>query len=134
MSANGTHIHTGDGLRYANGDRQLYLELLRLFGENKAKRQRELEITWQSIVGRLESDESLEALWESAVIQVHDLKGEARGIGAAALGGLLYGLELAFKERDRAKAEALFPVVKKEWREVALETRRLIDTGTQDAL
>ena len=89
----GEEIEVREGLAYANGDYKFYTELLKIFaGEYEEK--------------HLELQEALKALETSASYRsftrlVHDLKGEARGIGAFMLGELFYSLEQAGKQEEK---------------------------------
>lgn len=66
--------------------------------------------------GSFVSDE--DTRWRAWVAACHGLKGEARGLGATALGEYFYQLELAGKFRDREKIQEIYPLAMEEWERV----------------
>ena len=89
----GEEIEVREGLAYANGDYKFYTELLKIFAGEYEEKHLEL----QKALKALETSAS----YRSFIRLVHDLKGEARGIGAFMLGELFYSLEQAGKQEEK---------------------------------
>ena len=101
-----------EGLRYADMDATFYRQLLLLFAEQQEERQEKLEHLLQNI-----QCQDISA-WSAWVSLCHGLKGEARGLGASALGDDFYQLELAGKAKDKDKIEESYRYTVKEWKKV----------------
>lgn len=107
-------IHSQDGLQYADGDMKFYQDLLTMFAGEKESKAQKLDKALPNLL-----DHANETLWNTFVSQVHGLKGEARGIGAAYLGELFYQLEIAGKQRDKKKIKEIYSVAMEEWQRIA---------------
>lgn len=129
-------IQTQEGLRYADMDADFYRELLALFARQQEARGQNLEGILRKLQnenvfmgnGMHEGDsEECGALWNAWIAACHGLKGEARGLGAAALGGYFYQLELAGRGGDMEKINVLYPDVCDEWEKVVEGIRRALE-------
>lgn len=121
-------IDVREGIRYADMDAAFYRQLLLLFAEQQETQHRKLDTLYQDIKcqnvprsdienGKRQASEYNTA-WKTWVSSCHGLKGEARGLGAAALGTYFYQLELAGKAEDREKIEEIYPQACQEWEKV----------------
>ena len=103
-------IQIQNGMAYANQDKEFYLELLKIFaGEYRGKR-KELE----KYILQIEKS----SFYQSFIRLVHDLKGEARGIGAFSLGEMFFRLEKAGKSEDKDRILSGLPETLKEYEQV----------------
>lgn len=120
-----------DGLRYADGSRDFYRQLLQLFVKNKESQQQKLEAFWEQLrnlpEGKKEEQEERDSLLKKWVSLCHGLKGEARGLGAAALGEVFYQLELAGRSGDVKQMEKYLPAAAALWQETAEGIKRFLD-------
>lgn len=106
-------IHAEKGLQYADGDMEFYQSLLTIFAQEKEEKEEKLNKALQEL-----TDHDKEENWNAFVIQVHGLKGEARGIGAVELGELFYQLEMAGKEKNGTVIEDIYPAAMEEWQRI----------------
>lgn len=97
----GIGMNIESGLMYADDDVAFYQSLLMMFAQEREEKEKKLQETTE---------------YSSFVVQVHGLKGEARGIGADRLGELFYELELAGKEQDEEQIRALYPETMEQWK------------------
>lgn len=95
-------ISVENGLSYAKGDLDMYLELARLFVKDRAK---------QEAIGGLLSEGNL----KDYAIQVHGLKGNARTLGADKLADMAFEHEKESKAGNAAYAEAHFEELRGVW-------------------
>lgn len=119
LSKNGICIR--EGLRYADQDEAFYQKLLVLFAQQQEEERQELEDIRKALVkwrGSLESgggEPEAKEPWYAFVSFCHGRKGEAKGLGASALGDYFYQLELAGRARDREKILDIYPHAVEEW-------------------
>ena len=118
-------------MRYTDGSRDFYRQLLQLFVKNKESQQQKLEAFWEQLrnlpEGKKEEQEERESLLKKWVSLCHGLKGEARGLGAAALGEAFYQLELAGRSGDVKQMEKYLPTAAALWQETAEGIKRFLD-------
>ena len=93
------------GLAYANNEVELYTEILQGFVEEYEEKRRNM----------IASAEDLKNRHGELVNLAHQLKGEARGIGAMHFGESFYTLEKACREKNAEKVQTLLPGVLDEW-------------------
>jgi len=121
-------IDAREGIRYADMDAAFYRQLLMLFARQQEKQQSQLDILCQDIKCQNMPESDFEdhkreapkrlTAWKVWVSSCHGLKGEARGLGASALGAFFYQLELAGRAEDKEKIEQIYPYVCQEWKKV----------------
>ena len=115
----GLGIDVSKGLSYAGNDWNFYLEILNCFIEEYDAK-RELFHTYQK---NLSEDTSFEAFTHL----MHQLKGEARGIGHAELGEKFYQLELASKAHREDMIKALLDATLDLWEQVVTSLKNYLN-------
>lgn len=129
-------IDIREGIRYADMDAAFYSQLLMLFADQQEKQQSKLDRIFRDILHQDMSGPGMEnsgcgtseraMAWKTWVSSCHGLKGEARGLGASALGAYFYQLELAGRVKDIEKIEKVYPQACREWNQVADSIRLTI--------
>lgn len=114
----GLGIDVSKGLSYAGNDWNFYLEILNCFMEEYDAK-RELFYTYQK---NLSEDNSFEAFTHL----MHQLKGEARGIGHARLGEQFYQLELASKAHKEDMIKVLSDSTLDLWEQVVMSLKKYL--------
>lgn len=111
-------IDTEKGLKYADSDRKFYYGLLNLFAGQREEQEKKIEEV---------SD------FRQFTVIVHALKGEARGIGADALGEMFAALEQAGKEEDQERIREVFAKTQEEWKRVTgvIESKKNVKFFTE---
>lgn len=111
-------IDTEKGLKYADSDRKFYYGLLDLFAGQREEQEKKLEEVRD---------------FRQFTVIVHALKGEARGIGADALGEMFAALEQAGKEEDQERIREMLPETQKEWKKVTgvIESKKNVKFFTE---
>ncbi|MGI6736321.1 MAG: ATP-binding protein [Anaerovoracaceae bacterium] len=108
------------GLHFADDDEEFYRSLLTMFAEDQPAAREKLQRSWDRLNAALqEGQQPDDDLWHTFVVQVHSLKGEARGIGADELGEAFFTLEKAGKARDAAAAAAVYEQALTDWQRLA---------------
>lgn len=128
---------TQEGLRYADMDADFYRELLALFARQQEARRQKLDGIRKKLPQedfmengvREGASEECSAIWNAWIAVCHGLKGEALGLGASALGGYFYQLELAGRGCDMEKIDALYLNVCSEWEKAAEGIREALEEG-----
>lgn len=100
-------IQTEQGMAYADQDKEFYLELLKIFAGEYGEKKEEIEKCIRQIEEK--------AFYQPFIRLVHDLKGEAKGIGAFSLGEMFFHLEQAGKRGDKDKILSELPEAVKEY-------------------
>ena len=99
-------VNAGLGLEYCAGDDAFYLEMLRMFHDQRVEKTAELNALYES------------ANWEDYGIKAHALKSTALTIGAEELSGKAKELELAGKRADETFIRENHPVLMQMYEEV----------------
>lgn len=99
-------INVGIGLEYCGGDEEFYQEMLRMFQEQRAEKEAELNSFYEA------------ANWTDYGIKAHALKSTALTIGAEELSGKAKELELAGKKADEAFIRENHPALMQMYQEV----------------
>ena len=121
-------MNTEDGIRYADADEAFYRRLLELFAGEQEKQKKRLTNVLQKLIEQEKTAQAeTEGFWKQWVSACHGMKGEARGIGAAALGEKFYSLELAGREQDIARIQREYPDMDSEWQRVVEGIRQALE-------
>lgn len=112
-------INVAEGLRYADDDRELYLELLGIFSDKHEEKLKLLSEAIKILQDENAAPEEKETAWNNWTVTCHSLKGEAKGIGAGQLGEDFYKLELAGKEKNPVKIKEIYSEVFTRWKKTA---------------
>lgn len=121
-------INIKEGLRYSDMDITFYQELLVLFARQSRERKQELDSIYNSIINPqyTEAGNNIEpqktvnnSKLDEWTALCHRIKGEAKGIGAVALGNYFIRLEEAGNFGDKEKIMEIYPAACKELQKMA---------------
>ncbi|MGI6736322.1 MAG: ATP-binding protein [Anaerovoracaceae bacterium] len=117
-------LHVQEGLRYADGDRRLYRQLLELFVFEQTEREEKLRVLWEPLAADFRAGRTSESSqWNAFIVQVHILEGEACGLGAVSLGARFAELERAGSAADAAQIDEMYEDIMRQWRRAAVDIR-----------
>ena len=107
-----------ESIRKTDSDRKFYYGLLDLFAGQREEQEKKLEEVRD---------------FRQFTVIIHALKGEAKGIGADALGEMFAALEQAGKEEDQETIREMFPETQKEWKQVTgvIESKKNVKFFTE---